>query len=321
MKRSGFLVAAAGSAVLTAIPGIARAAEELTLRTPTGDLFGTLELPNAPRPPVVLLIAGSGPTDRDGNNGLLAGRNDALKLLAQALAQRGIASLRYDKRGVAASVAALRGEDGLRVETFVADAVAWGRELQAQGRFSRLAIAGHSEGSLIGMLAAQQLGAAGFASLEGAGHPASSILVAQLAGQFGAEPALRARADEIIASLVAGHEVADVPGTLAILFRPSVQPYLISWFRYDPAKEIAKLGGRVAIVQGTADVQTPRAEGDALHAAAPRARYVVVDGMNHLLKIWPDTSSPAAVLAGYTDPSLPVAPAAVDAVASIAGGT
>lgn len=322
MRRATFLGGAAALSA-AAIPRFARAAD-LTLRTPTGELAGTLELPNAARPPVVLLIAGSGPTDRDGNNPLIPGRNDALKLLALALAQRGIASLRYDKRGVGASAAALASESALRFETYVDDAVAWGRELAGQGRFSRIAIAGHSEGSLVGMLAAQQLAAAGYASLEGAGHGAAAVLRAQLARQLAGDAAALLDAEAAIDTLAAGRELDDVtklPAALAVLFRPSAQPYLISWFRYDPAREIAKVRGRIAIVQGTADVQTTRAEGDALHAAAPSARYVLVEGMNHVLKEWPDVSSSAAILAGYGDPTLPVAPAVVDAVASIALGT
>lgn len=316
MKRSGFVASAAGVAAVTAVPAIAFASADLVLRTPTGTLAGTLEMPATMKgaPPVVLLIAGSGPTDRDGNSPLLPGKNDALKMLALGLAQRGVASLRYDKRGIGASAAGAPPESDLRFDTYVDDAVAWLRELRAQKHFSRIAIAGHSEGSLIGMIAARHEHVDGFASLEGAGRPAPAVLRDQLAK---APASSRDEAGTIIDQLAAGKTVGAVPDNLQGLFRASVQPYLISWFRYDPQRELAKLAVPCAIVQGTADVQTPPAEGEALHAAAPASRYVVVDGMNHVLKHAPDTSSQAAVLAGYTDPSLPVVPAVIDTVAAL----
>lgn len=316
MKRSRFVASAAGAAVLTAVPAIAFASADMTLRTPTGTLAGTLELPATANgtPPVVLLIAGSGPTDRDGNSPLLPGKNDALKLLALGLAQRGVASLRYDKRTTGASVKA-PAESDLRFDTYVDDAVAWLRELRSHKRFSRVAIAGHSEGSLTGMIAAQREPVDGFASLEGAGHAAPLVLRDQLVN---APASIRDAGDAIIAQLAAGNTVADVPANLQMLFRASVQPYLISWFRYDPQHELAALKMPVTIVQGTADVQTAPSEGAALHAAAPAARYVIVEGMNHMLKHAPDVSSSAALLAGYTDPSLPVVPAVIDAVAALA---
>jgi pimeloyl-ACP methyl ester carboxylesterase len=316
VKRSIFL---GGTFAATMLPLAARAQVGATLATPTGDLEGTLELPGSEKAvPLVLVIAGSGPTDRDGNSALLPGSNDSLKLLALALAERGVASLRYDKRGVGRSSAAGISEESLRFETFVDDAAAWVRELKTRSQFSRILIAGHSEGSLVGMLAAQREPVAGFVSLEGAGHPASTVVRTQLQS---APPELRARAGAILDRLVAAHTVDDVPPALGTLFRPSIQPYLISWFRYDPAKEIAKLRIPVAIVQGGADVQTRPSEGEALHAAAPAARYVFVPGMNHVLKDAPDTSTREAILAGYSNPALPVDGAVVGAVASLALGT
>lgn len=317
MKRTSFLAAGAGAAAVATVPGIAFASADLTLTTPTGKLAGTLELPSATGPvPVVLIIAGSGPTDRDGNSPL--GRSDAYKLLALGLARRGVASLRYDKRAIGASAAAGADERVLRFEAYVEDAAAWLRELRVQRRFARFAIAGHSEGSLIGMLAAAREPVDGYASLEGAGRAAPVLLREQLHRNLPSE--LAAQSDHIVAELIAGRTVAEVSPALMGLFRPSVQPYLISSFRYDPAREIARVRAPVAIVQGTADVQVTRTDADALHAAAPAARFVVVEGMNHVLKHAPDTSSPSAILAGYTDPSLPVADAVIDTVAALALG-
>src|SRR6266568_4549973 len=125
------------------------------LETATGTLHGTFDLPNGTAPcPVVVIIAGSGPTDRDGNQALM--KNDSLKLLGQALATRGIAALRYDKRGIAESAAAAPREEDLRFEAYAADVAQWVSWLRQHPRFLRVALIGHSEGSLIGMLAAKQ---------------------------------------------------------------------------------------------------------------------------------------------------------------------
>ena len=318
MKRTTFLAASGATAVLAAVPGRARASADLTLTTPTGNLAGTLEVPpGAGVVPAVLIIAGSGPTDRDGNTAGLPGKSDAYKLLALGLAARGIASLRYDKRSIGASAAAGHSESELRFDMLVDDAVAWIAHLRADKRFSRVVVAGHSEGSLIGMLAVARGGGDGFISLEGVGHPAAVLLRQQLAKLADTKPELAAQVNHALDELSAGRTVSDVDAQLASLFRPGIQPYLISWFKYDPAVEIARLRAPAAIVQGTADIQTRVGEGEALHAALPAARYVVIEGMNHVLKHAPDTS-PEALMKGYTDPTLPVEPAVIDAVAAIA---
>jgi uncharacterized protein len=327
MRRTTFLAAGAATGALAGIPGLVRASADMTLTTPTGNLAGTLELPAAPsggvpvvliiKPSIVLIIAGSGPTDRDGNTPILPGKNDALKQLALGLAARGVASLRYDKRGVGASASALTSEEDLRFDNYVDDAVAWINELRAQKRFSHVVVAGHSEGSLVGMLAAARAKAEGFVSLEGAGRPMAQILREQLTK---VRPDQAAAALAIIDQLAAGHTVTDAPPELAGLTRPSVQPYLISWLKYDPATEIANVKSPVAIVQGTADVQITLVDSEKLHAALPSARYVVVDGMNHVLKHAPDHSTNEALIAGYTNPALQVEPAVIDTVVRIVKG-
>ena len=106
------------------VPATVTAAEEVAIHEAGGRLHGTLLLPAAGgMAPVVLIVPGSGPTDRDGNQPQL--RNDSLKQLAEGLAKRGIASLRIDKRGIAASRAAAKQESDLRFDDYVADAAAW----------------------------------------------------------------------------------------------------------------------------------------------------------------------------------------------------
>lgn len=312
MNRWGFLVSAGACAAVAGARGNVCAAEtEISLQTPNGTLYGTLALPAKLPAPVVLIVAGSGPVDRNGNAGT-ALRTNAYEQLAAALAQRGVASVRYDKRGVGASAAAATSEKDVRIDTYANDVVAWMQQLNADKRFSRIVVAGHSEGSLLGILALQQAKAYAFVSLEGAGRPAGVVLDEQLKRNLPAE--LDKEAEAVVAQLEQGKTVADPPPELAALFRPSVQPFVISYMKYDPAKEISKLALPVTIVQGTADVQVTMEDADGLKRGAPSAKLVVVQGMNHVLKHAPDTSSQVAIVAGYDDPSLPIEPQVVDAV-------
>jgi uncharacterized protein len=315
MRRSTFLGTVAAASAVTVSRAKAQPVpdEPISLQTPTGTLYGSLTLASARPSSVVLIVAGSGPTDRDGNSGDVL-RSDAYKQLSQALAARGIASVRYDKRGVAASAAAITTESDLRFETYVQDAAAWLALLRSDHRFSKIALAGHSEGSLVGMLALQHAPGDAFASLEGIGRPAASVLREQLSKL---PPKLNAQADAVISRLQAGQLDPDAPTDLAAFFRPSIQPYLISWFKYDPAVEIGKRSMPIVIVQGTADVQVSMVDANDLHRGAPTSRLVVVNGMNHVLKHVPDTSSQTAILRGYEDPALPVDPAVIQALQSL----
>jgi hypothetical protein len=290
----------------------ARAAgdEAVSLAAGPGTLHGTLTLPAGPGPfPVVVILAGSGPTDRNGNSGEQL-RTDAYKLLAAALSAKGVATLRYDKRGVAGSALATAQESDLRFETYADDAVAWITKLRKDPRFTRVFIVGHSEGSLVGILAAERTRVDGFVSLAGAGRKVPALLHEQLAK---GAPNLVVESDAIAAQLQRGQRVDDVPDELQSLYRPSVQPYLISWFRYDPAAEIAKLTIPVAIVQGDADVQVTVGDAKLLSAADPAATLLIVPGLSHPLKHVAGTN-PADENPAYTDPSLPIDPAVVQAI-------
>jgi len=303
---AGLVLFAAGLA------SAAQAAEQpIVLDTPSGQIAGTLELPaEAGKHRVVLIIAGSGPTDRDGNTPLIAGRNDSLKLLAAALSEAGIASVRYDKRGIAASAAAAPDESTLRFETYVDDAAAWVNKLKADPRFTAPAIIGHSEGSLIGMLAAQQAGASAFVSIAGIADAAPAVMRKQFEGKL--PPDLAKENERILASLESGSAADNLPPTLAGLYRPSVQPYLISWFKYVPTRQIAALRMPVLVVQGNTDMQVEVGQANALHAARPGATLAIIPGMNHVLKHV--RAVPAQQAASYSDPSLPIDPLLVRAV-------
>lgn len=272
-----------------------------------GRLAGTLRMPDATaaRVPAVLIIAGSGPTDRDGNSAGLPGKNNAYRMLADALAARGVASLRYDKRGLKGSAIEGLKEADLRFETLVDDASAWIALLKKNTRITTVTVVGHSEGSLIGMLAARAGHADGFVSVAGVARAAPEVLRDQLRPQLTPVPALWEASEHILEALQAGTTVDTVPAPLAALYRPSVQPYLISWFKYIPSIELSHLDIPVLILQGTTDIQVMVGEARALYALKPDARLVIVDGMNHVLKMVP--ADRAQQLASYSDPTLPIA--------------
>ncbi len=290
-----------------------RASENIRvhLTTSTGILYGTqLALTSNVPQPVVLIIAGSGPTDRNGNSASGVELNNSLKLLAEGLANCGIASIRYDKRGVGESASAAPKEADLRFETYVKDAALWIQQLQTNPRFSSVAVIGHSEGSLIGMLAAKRTGANTFVSIAGPARTASVILRDQLRPKL--PGALWQESERILAALEQDNLATAVPPELKGLYRASVQPYLISWFNYTPAQEIKRLTVPVLIVQGTNDIQVPVSEAQALKTAKPDAELKIIKGMNHVLKAVP--LDPKQQTASYSDPTLPIMPELVEAI-------
>jgi len=290
----------------------ARAQESpVTLDTKTGTLHGTLLLPAGVSGPVpvALIIAGSGPTDRDGNSPMLPGKNNSLKLLAEALGKRGIASVRYDKRAIGASMGAATKESDLRFTTYVDDAASWLEWLRADTRFSRRIVVGHSEGSLIGAMAAQRSPVSHVVSLAGAGRPIADVLEEQLAR--GLPPALMTDARRILAELKAGRTVDSVPQQLLVVFRPSVQPYMISWLPIDPAQEFGRLTVPVLVVQGTTDVQVTVGDAERLAKGHPRVTLETIEGMNHVLKEVREASQQTG---SYSDPTLPLHPRLVESI-------
>lgn len=285
----------------------------VTLQISTGVLHGTLVLPvRKPPYPAALIIAGSGPTDRNGNSRLIPGQNNSLKMLAQALAGRGIATLRYDKRGIGQSRMPGMSESSLRFDHFAADAAAWIRLLKRDKRFKRVVVIGHSQGSQVGILAVRRAGADALVSLAGVGRPAWQVFLDQLRPKLSLD---RLAVAVIVLEDLRHGRPTTVPGRytwLARLFRPSIQPFLISWFTRDPARELSRLGVPILIVGGTTDIQVPVAEAKILAKADPRARLVIIKGMNHVLKSVP--ADMGRQIKSYGDPDLPLAPGLVEAI-------
>ncbi len=273
-------------------------------------LHGTLTMPETTgKVPVVLLIAGSGPTDRNGNNSMGVSC-DIYRILADSLRNAGIACVRYDKRGVGASMQASGNESSARFEDMINDAAAIIKTLNADSRFSGVCVIGHSEGSLVGMVAAQKGGVSKYISLAGIGEPADKVLKVQLAS-MGVD--VEKSAAVIMDSLKMGYDVKNVRQELFTVFRPSIQPYLRSWFRYDPCKEISQLKMPVMIVQGYKDLQVSEAQAELLKKALPTAQLVTYSSMNHLLR---DVDSDEENKASYHSTTMPLAAGLPQAIAA-----
>lgn len=300
------------AAGLIASPALAKPVDTaVEIAVPGGVLKGALLAPEAgPRGPAVLIIAGSGPTDRDGNSPLGVSAQP-YRLLAEALADRGITSLRYDKRGIGASATAMAREEDLRFTTYADDARAWAADLKTRTGATCVWLAGHSEGALIAEVAAQKnKDVCGVILISGAGRPAIQVI----REQFQAGPAANLAAiTPVLDAWEAGKTAACPPGFEPIC-RPSVQPYILSWAPLDPAALIKTVPGRVLILQGTTDLQVSVADAERLAAARPDARFVKLEGVNHVLKVAP--ADPAANGAAYRDPTLPLAPGIADEIAA-----
>lgn len=300
-------------ALIAALLAIAPSEMEVTVSAGSAPLHGALLTPEGEPKAAALIIAGSGPTDRNGNAVAMGLNANTYRLLAEGLAAQGVATVRYDKRGVGASAAAGGREEDLRFQTYVEDARAWAVEAARLTGRSCVWLIGHSEGSQIAMAVAETGDApvCGLVLLSGAGRPVGDVLREQF--EAGLPEALKAPALQTLAELEAGRPVAEPPAALAALFRPSIQPYLISWLPLDPAEAIAAWDGPVMIGQGTTDIQTSMTDAQALAAAQPSARLVTWEGVNHVLKTAP--ADRAANAATYADPALPLAPGVAEDVA------
>jgi pimeloyl-ACP methyl ester carboxylesterase len=273
--------------------------KEVKIPTSTETIQGNYLNPdNVEQAPLVILIPGSGPTDRDGNNASL--KNNSLKYLAEQLAEKGIASYRYDKSVLTFGADAQTNVEALRFETFIEECrqvIAYFREKEYH---QKIVVAGHSQGALVGMIAGREL-ADGYISLAGAGRPIGTILVEQIEKQA---PFLKAETERVVALLEKGEFVDEFDPNLVSLFNRSIQPFLISWMKYDPRIEIAKLKIPTMIIIGSKDIQVPMLDAEELSAAFPEASLHIVENMNHLFKNIPGDINEN--MASYNNPELPV---------------
>lgn len=281
---------------------------------PMGALHGTMLAPAAPPRAVVLIIPGSGATDRDGNN-VQGVRAQPYRLLAEALASRGIATVRIDKRGILGSAGA--GDvNATTIADYATDVHQWVRAVRARTGARCVWLMGHSEGGLVALVAAQApADLCGLVLVSAGGRPIGTVLREQLRANP-ANASLLGQAMPAIDALEAGRhvDVTNMDPHLLPLFAPPIQDYMISLLSYDPAALIGAVHQPVLIVQGQRDLHVGEADARRLAAADTGARLVLVPNANHVLKEV-DTDDRAANIATYGDPALPLAAGVVDPIA------
>ena len=276
-------------------------------------LHGTVAMPRAvpDRMPVVVIVAGSGPTDRNANGPLVS--TNAYAFLAWGLAEEGIASLRYDKRGIGMSAGAGGDPTTLTIDDYVADVTAAAAAVASDERFSNVILLGHSEGAGHVLQAANR-GApqGGVVMVAGMGRRLADVVHEQIARH--ADSTTAAVADSAFARFLRGEDPGEVPPIAQPLIVPAYRNFLRSMAAYDPQSEARDFAGPLLILQGTTDVQVTLEDAELLHAAQPRATLVRLENVNHVLKLIESVDLPSQTKT-YGDPSLPLAPSVVPAIA------
>lgn len=298
---------------------IAAAAMSVTAPGPQGDLAGTF-LDSGSGAPLVLILPGSGPTDRDGNNPLGV-KAAPYRLLAEDLAQRGISTVRIDKRGLFESRQAVADPNAVTLSDYAEDVRSWIETMRRKTGARCLWLAGHSEGGLVALTAAQEPdGVCGIILIATPGRKLGILLREQLRANPANAPLLDP-AMKVIAELEAGNRV-DVSGlhpALKQLFASPVQGFLVDLMAADPTRLAADVTLPMLILHGGEDLQVRQADAAALHSAQPRSRLLVVPGMNHVLKAVPEGDRQAN-LATYADPARPIDPTLAEAIAEFIAG-
>jgi uncharacterized protein len=316
MSAARSMLAVAAS--LLTSPAVAQSAppagSEIRIAAGQGALAGTLIDPDT-KAPLLLIVPGSGPTDRDGNNPLgIAG--GPYRQLAEALAAKGIATLRIDKRGLFGSASALADPNAVTITDYAQDVLRWVADMRARTGRRCIWVAGHSEGGLVALAAAQRpQGICGVILIAAPGRPLAAVMRAQFRANPANAPILES-ALHLLDALEAGRTVdtATLAPPLPRIFPAIVQRFLIDSFRYDPTALAARLHLPLLIAQGTRDVQVSVADAEALSAADRHATLAVVPDMTHVLRLAAADGMQAST-ATYADASLPVAPMLVDTIA------
>ena len=238
---------------------------------------GTLLIPaNTKKPELAIIIAGSGPTDRNGNQNFL--KNNSLKKLAIGLSENNIASFRYDKRSVK-QLKMGKLDKKIIFDDFVSDAKEVLAYFKDDPKFSKIYVVGHSQGSLIGMLAYNK-DIDGFVSLAGSGKNIGDVLIEQVNKTA---PFYTEATKDVVEKLKDGKKTKDYPKELGSMFNEDIQEFMISWMKYNPTEEIQKIQAPILILNGTKDLQIPVTEAERLKAANENAEIKIIENVNHML--------------------------------------
>lgn len=304
--------------ILCAIAVCHAAEEEVEITASWGTISATLATPEGGSDTAVLIIAGSGPTDRNGNSALNL-NTYAYKMLSDGLTAEGLAVMRYDKRAIGLSHYPAEEVPNLLFDDFVDDATLCAEYLRTRG-FSRIILAGHSEGGEIALLVAtaREITIDGIVLLSAAGFPMDEILRWQLTEQLmPAHIGLMVAANNLIVKLKEGERIAEenIPKELLSLFHPRVQPFIISCMQHDPCEIAARCTQPMLIISGGRDIQVTVANGEALHAAQPRAKHVIFDDMSHVMKDAATTDRMEQLVSVYTNAQLPLTEGLVTTIA------
>lgn len=280
--------------LVTSLSSLVLCGQEIAIPATLDTLTGSLQKPESAQC-LVIVIPGSGPTDRDGNSKLLPGKNDALKLLADSLAHDGIASFRYDKPG--SGDRKLKKPTAIRFDDFVSDAIKVIHYFKAKRKFKKIFLLGHSQGAMVAMLAAARTTVDGLISVSGTSTTVDKTIGKQIGAQ---NPALGKQVDSLFAVLIQNGKIENPPPALQSLFAPQLQAFLSSWIAYDPVKAIEKLRIPLLIINGTSDLQVAAENAKKLHTANKNSELRIIPNMNHVLKIVQNTGENRRA---YIDPS------------------
>jgi uncharacterized protein len=281
-------------------------AEESRIRVGPIDAVLTVP-PDADRPPVALLIAGSGTTDHDGNGPQI--KPATLKKLAEQLAARKIATLRYDKRGAGGWKPEFGRPEDFRFKDYVDDAASLVNYLLGSGKFSRVIVAGHSEGGLVAILTARRVPVDRVVLLATAARRQGDLLKAQLEKQLA--PDVFGPIAKAIDDIMSGKIVDPTPPGLSI--PPTMQPGIASAFSADPIDPLKLIEQPTLIIGGGRDRQVARLDFIALSAASPLAKTLWLPDMNHVLV---DVTDETDDLAAYNQPERALDAGLIDTVAA-----
>lgn len=254
--------------------------------------------------PLIIIIPGSGPNDRNGNQGMM--QSNSLKLLAEELKNNQIATFRYDKSALALlKIEGFKQED-VSFNDFIVDAKSVVKYFKDSNKYSKIIIAGHSQGSLVGMIAAKNTG--GFISIAGAGRTIDEVIIEQIGKQA---PNLIEETTTAFEKLKNGKKVENANPMLVSVLHTSLQPFMMSWIKYNPQEELKKLTIPTLIINGTKDIQVPVSDAKLLHQSNSTSEIQIIENMNHILK---EITIDSQNIASYTNPDLPIMDELVNAI-------
>jgi pimeloyl-ACP methyl ester carboxylesterase len=280
--------------------------EEIKLTNATIEIPGTLSYPETKdKMPLVIFIHGSGNPDRNGNQKGTPMQNSYIKALADSLNNHKIAFYRYDKRSARSENLELLKD--VTVLDFVADAKVAIAHFKNDQRFSGIHLIGHSQGSLIAMLAVNE-DITSLISMAGAGQTIDKIMVQQIYAQ---NPEFGKLVEEHFQELMTKGSITTVDPSLVTMFPPQSQNFYKTWASIDPQEEIKKLQIPILILNGDKDIQVAITNAQNLKVAQPEATLMIIPNMNHIMK---EEDAEVQGYEGYLNPKYPISPKMIAAV-------